>query len=316
VRTATELAAALATIGIEVDDRAKTVVHIGDPASWRPVNGRTNIGFAWWPYSRVPESALRALYGVDVLLVPSAWCARGVTMPGPNQRVAIVPLGVNAHDFTVPDVARERGERLRLLAFDTRAASHDAGVDIAVEAFKRAFPERVDVTMDIWTTEVADFVRADPRVQIRRGVGDDRNLRALYHRFDALIYSARGAGFGFIPLEAMATGLPVFHSGQGAFEAFADLGELLGSREMKVPSRVHPHAICYEPYVDLVADRLLGFEAKYDEFQAQAAIDADRVRERFSWEASARRLLEVLEGRDGTGESSDVSERRDVPVAT
>lgn len=312
-RVASELSVALDSLDVTVDDRAAIVVHIGEPEAWKPIAGRRNIGFAWWPFSRIPERALRPLYGIDdMLIVPSGWCARGVTMPKPHQRVAVVPFGVNGTTFAEPDVPRERRDKLRLLVFDAHAASCEAGADIAVAAFKRAFPGRADVALDVWSTDLVDLYTDDPRIGLRRGIGDDRNLLHLYHRYDAMLGTARGSGFGLIPLEAMASGLPVFHTGQGAFEEFADLGVLLGSRQIAVPARAHANAICYEAYVDLAADRLRSFDVKFDEFQARAQRDAQCVRERYTWEASAQRLLDVLEGRDVSTNASHVSERSDL----
>lgn len=297
---------------VPIEHSAKTVVHIGNPVDWKPLVGRRNIGIASWPYSAMPEAAIRGFYGIDLLVVPSEWCARGVIFPTPHQKLAIVPFGVDGELFA--SIKRERGNVLRFMAFDSDAASHQAGCDMTIAAFKAAFPGRDDVLLDIWTSRPIDLPTLDPRIQIRR-VGDDRNLVAAYHRYDAFLCGARGSGFGFIPLEAMATGMPVLHSGQGAFEAFSDIGVLLGSRRMTVPKPFHSSAVCHEPLLDLYGARLLQLDASYERFAARAVEDAQTVRERFPWARFVQGLLDAMEGRNVSDQPGDLSERRAVPGA-
>lgn len=304
-RAAEGLRSALARIGITDEGDVNTVLHIGEPAAWRPVLAKFNVGLCWWPFSRVPDAFTRPLYGIDLLIAPSTWCAEGVVMPKPNQRIGVVPMGVDGETFAISE--RERGDTLRLMFFDSGAAEYRAGVDLAVRAFKEAFPGRDDVSLDIFTTRPADIQKDDPRIQIRRNIGDDANLARLYRQYDALIYSSRGEGVGFVALEAMATALPVIHSGQTAMADFADVGQLVGSRKVRVPVLAHPLAETFEPWLDLLTDRLRQFDAQYDKWQTKARDDAEIVREKWTWERSARRLLDVLEGRDVPTEPADVS---------
>lgn len=310
-RTAISVAKALQSIGVDVgvvnrptlvgdgpeiptlEDSPSIVVHIGAPADYKLVKGARNVAFCWWPFSRIPSQWGRELYGIESFVVPSPWCADGAAFPNPNQRARIAALGVDGETFK--SYERQRGPVLRFLFFDTQADSWESGADIAVNAFSRAFPtKREDVALDIWSTKPENLSAYDERVQMRRHIGADGDLVRLYYRYDALLATQRGSAFGLIATEAMATGMPVFHSGQGGYEGFADLGVLTGSHKKPVLRTIHDNAECFEPLTDVLAEQLKQFDARYDEFQAKAREDAETIRERFRWESTARDLIEAI----------------------
>jgi glycosyltransferase involved in cell wall biosynthesis len=257
----------------------------------------------------MPDAWRPALFGMDQIIVPSEWCGQSTALPKPNQTLSIVPLGVGSQ-FT--PTARKRGPKLKFLAFDTHADSMRAGMDIAMRAFGTAFPGRSDVRLDIWTTQPAAVSGTDIRIQLRGGVGPDRELLALYHEYDALIFASRGEGFGLVPLEAIASGMPVLHSGQTGMAGIADLGQLIGSRQMLAPSAVQEGAHWYEPIVDILAARLRQFDTQYDAWQNKALGDAQIVSERFTWRASALALLNAMEGNDAVSQSGELHQPRAV----
>lgn len=271
----------------------EAIIHLGDPPNWKTIPKMRNVGFTWWPFSQMPTEWHRPLYAVESLIVPSAWCASGAIMPRENQAVHVAPLGVDA---SFEPYRRERGDTLRLLFFDGDAGAYRSGGDIAVAAFRDAFPDerREDVRLDIWSTQACDLSAPDPRIQIHRHIGTDGDLVRFYRRYDALLATARGTGFGLIPREAMATGMPVLHCGQGALEDIADLGVLVGARKRPTLSQAHASAECFEPLYEICGRQIRSIDTSYDQHQAEAARDAIAVALRFTWENTAQAILKAL----------------------
>jgi glycosyltransferase involved in cell wall biosynthesis len=276
------------------EDAGEVVLHIGEPPTWKLVTGARNIGFCWWPFSKMPTEWFRPLFGIERLIVPSEWNARSAILPQPHQTVHIAPLGL--HSETFEPCKRERGENLRFLFFDGDAGSYRAGGDIAVAAFLKAFPEkRKDVSLDVWSTHQTDLATPDERIQLRRHIGSDADLVRLYRRYDALLATARGAGFGLVPIEAMATGMPVFHAGQGGYGHLSELGVLVGAHKRSTVASAHASAECFEPLYEITGTRMMQMDLAYDAFRDHALDGAETVRERFTWAKTAHAILAALD---------------------
>ena len=279
--------------GVEADvDYGSTLLHIGEPLSWQIDPNKYNVAYCWWPYSAIPEGWSSALYGVRKLILPTRWVRDGITPPFDALRFCVVPIGLDASTF-VP-LRRKRGEQLRLMFYAVHADDYAAGADLAVSAFLRAFPIRTDVTLDIWSSAQCYVEAPDSRIQMRRHIGTDGDLVRLYHQYDALLAPARAVGAGFIVLEALASGMPVFHSGQGALEPLADVGILTGAQKIATLIQAHRSATCFEPLLDVFTERLKRFEADYEAAQNTAMEHAATVRSRFSWKRTANLLLRNL----------------------
>ena len=281
-------------IGVETAE-SPVALHIGHPQHWKPIEGKINIGFGWWPASSPDD--IRAFYGIDDLIVPSAWNSQ-TPMPKPHQAVHIVRAGIDDRIFAPSNRTRER-RPLRFLAIAERADDRAPGIDLAARAFIAA---DLNATLDVYGYAPVAALFGDRRVQTKRFIGSERELAALFDRYDALIYSARGDGAGLMALKAMARGLPTLHSGQTGMAEFADLGLLIGSRKVVLADSSYWH----EPLVDLLAQRIAAFRADDDKARA----DSVAVRERHSIRALAARVMEVVHVAQ---QSRNVPERSRLP---
>ena len=126
----------------------------------------------------------------------------------------------------------------------------------------------------------------DQRIQLRRHAGSDADLTRLYRRYDALLYTSRGSA-GLIAMEAMATGLPVFHTGRGALEAIKEFGTVVESRERVAFKAAHPSADCFEMHYDVLATHLMHFDQDSEPFTAAAKAAAPRIAGTFTWKRTA-----------------------------
>ena len=130
---------------------------------------------------------------------------------------------------------------------------------------------------------------------------DDDALRDLYHSAHCFVLPSMGEGFGFTLGEAMATGLPCIYT---PATSLADLCD--PSCGYPIEYRMEP---CFEmdagdgrtvkltaanPDVADLARCMRGVRKNYGEALRRGRRAATRIRRRFTWAASGRRLKDAL----------------------
>lgn len=137
----------------------------------------------------------------------------------PAEKVHVYEHGVDAKMWT----PKKRGQNdvIRFLHVDSGSPRKRA--DIVVKAFREAFGNSLDYELTLKYSHHPD-AGADwniPEVMENRGEWefvnvrhirenmDINHLRSLFHFHDVLVYPSEGEGFGLIPLQALATGMPV-----------------------------------------------------------------------------------------------------------
>lgn len=287
--------------------RGDAILFYSQPPGWIQQRDRKAFGFSMFEADDIPASWFQGLVRVDEVWVPSAHNAEIFRRRMPERReVHVIPLAVDAAAFAAK--RRERGEKLRFIHSATYASEVRKGADLAIEAFRLAFAGREDVELIVRSTfgsdldRVHQFADGDARIQFVTGKLTTAELAELLHGFDAMIYPSRGEGFGLIPMEAMASGMPaIFPRSTGMLE-YADLGLPVDVRA--VPSRIgsgrvgaSPWALdanWYEPSLEELVARLREIDGDYDVVQDRAMLDAERIRAEWTWDRTAAAIKERL----------------------
>lgn len=123
---------------------------------------------------------------------------------------------------------RGRNSKIRFLHVDSGSPRKRA--DMAERAFKDAFGDSQDVSLTLKyrsgeTDKGFDVMNLFNQnvFKIHENLSQDEMLQ-LYYDHDVLVYPSEGEGFGFIPLQALATGMPVISTSRWcSYEKF--LGE-------------------------------------------------------------------------------------------
>jgi glycosyltransferase involved in cell wall biosynthesis len=208
------------------------------------------------------------------------------------------PLFVYQHgiDPVWTQQRRVRGDVLRILHIGEPASRK--GGQMAFDAFKEVFGDRTDVhlTIKAWN-------RSNVRVYNERGsiiglphelndnvttIYSDYNTAEmvfLMHRHHALVYPSWGEGFGFIPLEAMATGLPTIVPGAWApYERFI-LPELrMDSSLVDSPfGQEHPGQM-FKPDYDSLVESYKRLDEDYHRLAGVAYRNSFNIHEEYDWD--------------------------------
>jgi glycosyltransferase involved in cell wall biosynthesis len=264
------------------------------PSSWETQRRtRPAFGYTMYESTRIPAEWIDRMRAVDEVWVP---CHKNGELFAEmtSKPVHLIPLGVNAADFAY--AKRERGEKLRFLVcltFSNDGRKNAAG---AIRAFKDAFPKRDDVELVLCTSYGA-LDKDDPRIVLATGKKTTAKLADLYRSCDALIYPSFGEGFGLVPLEAMATGMPAVFTDAMGMHDYADLG--LPVKGRAIPARTGhgqaPFGDWVEPLHDLLVDRLREVDKSYGRVMAQAKKDAEKIARVWTWDRTAELIQARLE---------------------
>ncbi len=178
------------------------------PASWK--------GFA----EKYEEFWTANPYGASAII------AAGV----PAKKVHVFEHGIDSSVWT-PKL-RGQNDKIRFLHVDSDNPRKRS--DLVLKAFKKAFGDdpRYELTLkyslkktkyyDTFEHSVVDW--DDPEVMAKQGrwegnvrhieeITSTSDLVKIYHFHDVMVYPSEGEGFGFIPLQAIVTGMPTISTG-------------------------------------------------------------------------------------------------------
>ena len=316
--------------------------HLGHRET-HPLRSDKLVLFTMFESPTLPEGWVESVNNMaDLLIVPSKWNQKifdeaGVTVP-----IAVVPLGVNPRDF--PDLSRLRAERRARqpeAAFTYLWQGFQDGYDRKggnlVEKAYRDLIEKRELPMDkVWLIKKSvpftlSGLSQKSTFQYSVGIYENVISASPQHILNQFFYEASvginptsGEGFGLIPLEQMASGLPVFVTyATGTTEYLPDPESMKPGEEVYIPIRTlemrslvgAPQAGKFEvgrverpTYEDVRRSLKWAFENQ-DEIQAMGERAARYVRANFTYRHAADKLLRVLELHLGHREPSD-SDRR------
>jgi glycosyltransferase involved in cell wall biosynthesis len=201
----------------------------------------------WYPYRR--DWMRRAFYrrsahaAAQIMTVSEFSASEIVKAYGiPRQRIAVVPLGVEAHSFGPADRATACQLPTEVVApflLHVGDLHERRNLGVIVEAMfeaRRHFGSAPALSLVLAGVDrgVGDALCALAEEQgardavVRLGPVGEPLLRSLYHCATALVYPSLYEGFGLPLLEAMASGTPVIASRAAAIpEVVADAGMLV-----------------------------------------------------------------------------------------
>jgi glycosyltransferase involved in cell wall biosynthesis len=212
----------------------------------------------------------------------------GVTKP-----LYVYQHGIS-HEYTAQ--RRVRNDVLRILHIGEPASRK--GGQMAFDAFRDVFGNRKDVHLTIKAWNRSNIREYDARGSI---IGLPHELYSnvttvyndystaeminLMHKHHALVYPSWGEGFGFIPLEAMATGLPTIVPGSWApYERFI-LPELrMDSSLVDSPFGFEHPGKMFKPDYDSLVTSYKRLDEDYHRLAGVAYRNSFKIHEEYDWD--------------------------------
>ena len=276
--------------GVELHDHASVGVLMYDPS--RPhgfLRGQHRVLYTMWETTKLPFKYHRFLRHYDQVLVP---CEHNRQLFAEySDNVSVVPLGVNI-GYWKP-TPRPANSRFRFHAGGSTWLRK--GLDVVVEAFEKA---GVDAELHI-KVPLERFVpeRSWPsNIVIYTGWMSKQEQFDWYNKADCFIGASRGEGFGLMPLQAMAMGIPTIITPTSGQAQYADLASVVipvTSQECDVYEITDFEGCWDEPDLDALIEALRRVCEASDRYKAEALGRVGQVA-KYSWDKSCRKLVDAV----------------------
>ncbi len=273
------------------------------------------ISYTVFETDKLPDDWTYGLNHSDYVITASDWGRQIMINCGvQSDKVFVIPEGVDTNVFhryggTVSELNSSAFKFLMIGKYESRK-----GYDVLIESFCEAFKEGANV--ELWLkadsfgdpNSLAEFKSDIARrnlnnIKLINGHYDDMTMAAVYRSCDAFVFPSKGEGWGLPLIEAIACGIPVittYISGHSEY-----LNHIKGLF-LEIDSKLTPLPVgVYEKYFNYrdgagnwympdsksLARKLV----ECMEFPRDNAIKAsDIISRNFSWDSSARKLLDLL----------------------
>lgn len=276
------------------------------------------IQMAQWESTLAPAKWAEASRGYDEFWTANPFGASALIAAGVDERkVHVYEHGVDSSIWTKK--YRQPGDKIRFLHIDSGNLRKRS--DVVMRAFKAAFGDSKhhqltlkysykDVYADQtykrskvdWSTAYTLERHGEWDGNIRRiyEIIDLKDLVALYHHHDVLVYPTEGEGFGLIPLQALITGMPVISTGIWcSYEKYLQGNVIESKMDRSTFIKDHFPGNSIIPSVESTMELMLQV-ANNIESQSKLFYDqADIVAEEYSWDNQTIKTLDSLIDRVG-----------------
>lgn len=284
-----QIVRSLQKLGHEVpfnDPTAPVQIAFCNPATAEFHPGQYKIQYTPWESTGLPDGWLEKFNQADEVWATSDWVAKvyqdaGVTVP-----VRTYLHGLN--DIWKAPVKRERGDVLKFLHIGEPAPRK--GGQMAFDAFRQVFGDSDDVHLTIkahhqnyiYSWKDGNIVKLDKfkNVTLNDKHLFEGELLSLYHDHDVLVYPSYGEGFGLIPLQALATGMPVISTYEWA--PYAQYLTQVEANPIHTPWFFHPGDVL-QPDYDSLMNAYTHLYKNFDEEAEFSYENVDSVVKEFDW---------------------------------
>ena len=272
--------------------KAPVQLNFSQPDYFKLHRNQYQISYTPWESTIIPERWRSSLSLVDEIWTTSDWCAN-VFQDNGYKDVRVFPHGIDP----IWSPRRRRESDVIKFLHVGEPAPRKAG-QMVVDAFTKLFgnDRRYSLTLKaynhnttrIYNNYIDKNIIGLPNdiynnIKIITDNLDVSQLVKLYHDHDVLIYPSYGEGFGFIPLQALATGMPtICTNGWAHYDKY--LGPLKLKSELIDSPWPFPHEgkvfePNYEHLLELMRDIAFNFNAYSGYYYAQST----KIHEEYNW---------------------------------
>ena len=267
-----------------------------------------NIGFSYWETTKLPDEWVKRMNVMDEIWTTSSWAKdvflnSGVTVPVFNFR-----LGVNP-DLFKPVLRSLTNKPFTFLSIGSPSTRKNS--QLAVDAFVKLFGKDDRYKLIYKSVDAPDArlwnergepspIRNHPNIEIIDEDVSIEELSKIYDRADCVLYPTSGEGWGMLPFQGIAKGIPTICTNATACTEYAHLSVPLDF-EMGTKKMSGIYGDCGEwaiPNFDDLCDKMLYVINNYDEIAKKTYLNATIHQSEWSWKTVSEgyydRLCQIL----------------------
>lgn len=265
--------------------------------------GQFRIGYTPWESTELLPDWHKGIASVDELWTTSPWCADVFSKHTKK------PIFVYEHGITDDWVPRKReidkSRPFRFLNVGEPYARKDA--QLVVETFAELYGNNPDYELilkcsSLNTTRVKDPITGEydgspntfySNIRIIEEILTPEQIIGLYNLCDVFVYPSWGEGFGFNPLQAMASGMPtICTEGWATYAKYITLP--LNSVWWQTPwPEIHP-GLLMKPDAAQLKQHMQDVVKNYDKYSEVAYKNSFLIHKDYNWEKVSKPAVERL----------------------
>lgn len=263
-----------------------------------------NIGYTPWESTKIPVGWQYNMNVCNEIWTTSNFVKDVYLNNGIKNDIYVIPHGISS-EFQI--VERELTETFNFLHIGGDSKRKNA--QLVVDAFLELYDGNDDYRLILKYNKFSfaecyinnRLVSADQHPQII-GIPDilsNDEIIKLYHKCHCLVYPTSGEGFGMIPFEAMATGLPTIVTNLTGCADFAHYGIPLSAEYGEATFNSHSYSVDTGdwaiPDFDELVMHMQNVTNEYDLFKKAAFNSAKIIHTNHSWDSVADMILARLQ---------------------
>lgn len=201
--------------------RSKVQMYYGPhPVDWAHFEGQYKIHMSQHEATGIFDHKVRSYSQADEAWTANYWGKQSMVNSGvPEERVYVYEHGIDPNQYK--PFLRAARDKIRFLHIDSGSPRKRS--DLVEKAFSSIYPkykDQIELTLKYTHAPHSGKDWSDENVLAKRGnwirpgtrhineTLSESEMTALINYHDVLVYPSEGEGFGMIPLETLATGMP------------------------------------------------------------------------------------------------------------
>lgn len=268
-----------------------------------------NIGFTYWETNMLPRHWVDRMNEMDEIWTTSKWAKGVFKSSGVRVPVYAFDLGVNPVLYSPKKKIKKYDGQFTFMSIGSPSTRKNS--QLAVSAFVGLFGKNEKIRLIYKSNGHCDAriinqhgerrgLDSHKRISIITDQMSEEGLSSLYDEADCIVYPTSGEGWGILPIQGIAKGIPTICTNATACTEFADLSIPLSySWSQNNMTGIYENAGSWAwPDFDDLCDKMLYVVQNYEEASEKTYQGSLKIAEKYTWEQVSRkykkRLCQIL----------------------